>query len=278
MAVELAHAITPHTQLERTRYGGMLIPTGDMFIGRSLQLYGEYTQAECTLLRRAIPQDGVVLDIGANIGSHTLAFADAAPSGRVIALEPQPRLFDLLCANLTINKRTQVEALRVAAGARADICRIADIDLGRPANLGLYRLSDTPDGTPTPVITIDSLHLARIDVMKCDVEGMETEVLLGAKATLARCRPLLYMENDRVDRSVELAATLLAAGYRLWWHTPLYFNPDNWRGLDVNHFGDIRSLNLLAVPAERAAAYTDLTRGLVELRRAESAWPPIILA
>jgi hypothetical protein len=77
---------------------------------------------------------------------------------------------------------------------------------------------------------------------------------MGAAATLARCRPVLYVENDKVETSEALVAHLLAAGYRLWWHTPPLYNPDNFSRNPQNVFGRIMSFNMLCLPRESAEA------------------------
>ena len=73
----------------------------------------------------------------------------------------------------------------------------------------------------------------------------------GAAATLARCRPMLYVENDQKERSVELLGHLLRLGYRLWWHLPRLFSPANFRGRKDNVFGITLNANVLALPEGR---------------------------
>ncbi|MEO8113977.1 MAG: FkbM family methyltransferase, partial [Phenylobacterium sp.] len=92
---------------------------------------------------------------------------------------------------------------------------------------------------------------AQCGLIKIDVEGFEPQVLRGARDTIARCRPLLYVENDRPANQREVISLLAGMGYRQYWHTPALFDPDNFNGVAENIFGDIRSLNLLCIPAER---------------------------
>jgi hypothetical protein len=61
---------------------------------------------------------------------------------------------------------------------------------------------------------------------------------------------LLYVENDRVDRSQELIEWLWGIGYNLWWHTTRLFNPHNFFGVAKNVYGALASLNMLGVPRE----------------------------
>src|SRR6185437_239538 len=121
-----------------------------------------------------------------------------------------------------------------------------------PNNFGGVSLGGE-QGEAVPVATLDQMGLPKARFVKIDVEGMELEVLLGAKAMLARDRPLLYVENDRLEKSEPLVTQLLADGYRMWWHVPPLFNPGNFRDNAENVFGGIRSFNMLCVPRETAA-------------------------
>ena len=70
-------------RLKATRYGLMLYHPKDAYIGRSFDLYGEFSEGEVGLFRQLLQPGAVVLDIGANIGAHTLYFAAAVgPAGR----------------------------------------------------------------------------------------------------------------------------------------------------------------------------------------------------
>ena len=101
-----------------------------------------------------------------------------------------------------------------------------------------------------PLVTIDSLELLDCQFIKLDVEGMETEALQGAAATIGRFRPILYVENDRQARSAELIGLLQRYGYRLYWHLPPLFNVKNFRGDTENIFGGKVSVNMICIPAE----------------------------
>jgi hypothetical protein len=99
--------------------------------------------------------------------------------------------------------------------------------------------------------TLDSFGLTRLDFLKVDVEGMELQVLRGAADTLRRTRPILYVENDRADRSQALMDHIVSLGYDLWWHFPAMFNPHNFAAEPSDIFPGIVSVNLLCVPSER---------------------------
>jgi hypothetical protein len=76
------------------------------------------------------------------------------------------------------------------------------------------------------------------------------DVMRGTAQTIAQFRPLIYVENDRVEKSAELIELLLKHNYELYWHTPALFNRDNFAGDPENVFGMIVSINMLCFPAE----------------------------
>ena len=91
----MTYRIVPSAQ------GKMLVNDKDKYIGKSFIEYGEFSRKEMNLLKEYTRKDKLFLDIGANIGSHTVALAPFAHS--VIAFEPQRHLFQMLNANIAIN-------------------------------------------------------------------------------------------------------------------------------------------------------------------------------
>ena len=102
-----------------------------------------------------------------------------------------------------------------------------------------------------PLSRLDDFGLERVDFLKLDVEGFESQVLEGAAATIERCRPVMYVENDREEKSPGLIQQLFDMGYRLWWHTPPLFNPNNFKGNPENIFPRICSVNMLAMHRDK---------------------------
>jgi hypothetical protein len=100
-----------------------------------------------------------------------------------------------------------------------------------------------------PQEALDRWQMGACHFIKIDVEGMELEVLKGSQQTLARCRPVLYVENDREERHSLLIAFLEQSGYDMYWHQPPVYSPDNFRGDPVDVM-NIVSRNLLCLPAE----------------------------
>jgi FkbM family methyltransferase len=240
-------------RLKLCRPGFVMFNPKDRFIGRSFDLYGEFSELEAQLFRQIVKPGMVVLDVGANIGAHTLDFArSVGPGGLVIAIEPQRVLYQMLCGNLALNRIAHVRALNAGAGRAVGRAGVPRLDYSGENNFGGVSLVREGESEPVDIIAIDGLELAACHFVKVDVEGMESEVLAGAALTIKRHRPYLYVENDRRDRSAALIEQIRAMGYRLYWHFPPLFNPGNFYANPHNVFGSIGSLNMLCVPLENA--------------------------
>ena len=234
---------------KRCRYGDMTYRVNDLYIGRSFDLYGEFSEGEVELFRHLVRPGQTVLDVGANIGAHTVPLAKlVGRAGRVLAFEPQRTVFYVLCGNVAQNNLNQVYCHHAAVGERAGTIAVPELDADADFNFGGLALSSAPAATASatvPVLRIDDLNLTSCDFIKVDVEGMEREVLAGASETIRRFRPVLYVEDDRREKSPALHAYLASLGYRFYLHCPMLFNAENFLGNRQNAFPNIASHNLL---------------------------------
>lgn len=181
--------------------------------------------------RRKFHGDGVLaLDCGANVGVHTLEWARHMHGwGQVLAFEPQERIYYALAGNIALNNCFNASARWAALGKENITIRIPMPDYSQPASFGSLELFQTERTefigqpvsydaermTPVQQLSIDSLALPRVDLMKVDVEGMEMDVLHGASDTLVRQRPVLVVEVIKSDRN-QIKAFLRGLGYRLF--------------------------------------------------------------
>lgn len=221
-----------HNQLTDARHGRILYNDGDAVIGRSIAYYGEYFESEVDVFRHVLAPGAVAVEAGANIGTHTLALARlVGPTGRVLAFEPQRSLFQILCANMALNDIGWVECHWAALTAENCTLHMVELDLSRPGNHGGVALMDVEGGRPVPGHRLDDLFIeSRLDLLKADVEGMETAVLVGAEQLIHRFRPVIYVENDRLENSATLISLLQGWGYRCHWHLAPFHNPGNFNG------------------------------------------------
>jgi FkbM family methyltransferase len=263
MRGETATSLDPggFNALASCRWGPMLYNRNDRYIGRSLAKYGEYSWLEQELFRGFVEPGTTVVDAGASIGAHAVPLSRlAGPGGLVHAFEPQRLVFQALCANLALNQCETVHAHHAALGATAGTALVSDPDPNLQNNFGGVSLGEIDAAEPVRVLALDALDLPACDFLKVDVEGMEAEVLRGAARTIARHRPVLYVENDREEKSAALIALVAGMGYELYWHLPPLFNPANFAGDTEDIFAGIVSANMLCVPAGRSAAAAGLKR------------------
>jgi FkbM family methyltransferase len=241
--------------LKECRYGPLLFNKNDWPIGTSLRLYGEYAMEELNFLTQLIGKDSLVIDAGANIGTHTVWFSRLADI--VVAFEPQRIAFQTLCANVALNNCLNVHAFHAAVGKECGQILVPFRDQNESNNFGGVPLAGATEGEMEQLVTIDSLNLTRCDLIKADVEGMEADLLAGAEKTIAKFRPLLYMEADGAQAPDAMRILMKLFDYECYWHTPNLFNLDNIEKNPEDVFitnGNVMvSINMLCVPAERHA-------------------------
>lgn len=242
------------------RHGVFLVNRFDIYVGQAMMAYGEYCEAESEMLCRLIRPGETVIEVGANMGTHTVALAKAANPGTVFAMEPQPEMFNLLCANVSLNGLDNVRPIQAAVGRESGTLSVPKVDYGAEGNFGGIEMKMDGD-FEIPVIRLADLGVkGSVGLIKVDVEGMEGEVIAGAQTLIAQYRPILYVENDRSKKSPELISTIKGFNYDLWWHLPLLFNPNNFLGNAENRYGHVVSCNMICIPSERGASMEGLVR------------------
>lgn len=233
-------------EVVQSRFGPMLLNRNDLFVSAGIRETGVWSGDELELLGQLIAPGQTVLDVGANMGTHTLAFCNfVGPTGMVHAFEPQRIMFQAMVATVALNSWTNAYCHQTLVGARKGRMRLPGIRYDLPSNFGMMTLApdreraetlsyrDDDPGEEVEMITIDSLKLAACHLIKIDVEGMEIDVLRGAARTIKAHRPLIYMECQPDQRSQDALKLLKSMGYATWRH------------------GDIGSPNILGSPVER---------------------------
>jgi FkbM family methyltransferase len=175
-----------------------------------------------TVLARTLRPGWHCLDVGANHGYYTLVMADAVgPEGRVVPVEPTPRLAELLRETLDVNGFPNVVVAQQAATDREG----QTLQLVVPARRSMNaRISQEAGPTDTVVevesTTIDALtrEWPRVDLIKIDVEGAEESVWQGMQRTSAdnaEIVVLLELNVDRYDDPRGFLSLIQEAGFRL---------------------------------------------------------------
>ena len=137
-------------------------------------------------------KNGCILDIGTNIGNHTLYFFNEAKISKAICFEPINSTFDILCKNIKLNHlEEKVDLRNMAVGEHNGLSSVKFYD---KENIGSTQIAINKNGD-IPIISIDSLHIEdNIKLVKIDVEGFETNVIRGAINTIRKNKPYIMIE------------------------------------------------------------------------------------
>jgi len=172
-----------------------LHPPGD-YVSDVIRLSGEwYEQPVLEAIRERLESGpaGVLVDVGAMIGTHSCYLAGLARHTEIRAFEPSPANLPLLLANAARWPTVHVHPL--ALSDREHLVRL-QLD---PENRGHTRVAERPDPgadwIEAPATTLDAFRLEEVRLVKIDVEGHENEVLWGAERTIRRWHPMLVLES-----------------------------------------------------------------------------------
>lgn len=229
---------TNHGSLIVNRFDYKLVGDGGYGVGFSLLNSSSFDQIEVDtalqLLGTRYQNFGkgvVAIDCGANIGVHTIEWAKYMHDwGNVIAFEPQERIYYALTGNITINNCFNARAIYAAVGNANGYINIPQPNYFTASSFGSLEMrpSDnnefigqkidySENGTQkVDLITLDSLNLNRIDLIKIDIEGMEMEALTGAKQSISLHKPILIIEKIKSDEQ-SLKNFVSELGYKIFY-------------------------------------------------------------
>ncbi len=209
--------------IAQTQHGTMLVNRHDYGVGYQLLHFSSYDPQEVDLvlqllqLRRNYFGDGVIaIDGGANLGVHAIEWAQCMHGwGEVIAIEAQERIFYALAGNIAMNNCFNARAIWSALGAETGSVQVPVPDYFKASSFGSLEIRQSAanefigqqidysekNTSKTPMISIDSLALNRLDFLKLDIEGMEMEALQGAEQSLQKLKPQLLIEKIKSDET-----------------------------------------------------------------------------
>jgi FkbM family methyltransferase len=218
------------------------------WIGAKIIYTGDYEPALKKIFRSVIKKGDHVLDIGANIGFHSLYFAElVGPNGIVTSFEPVPVNYRALSANIEINKAKNIISKNMALGSENETFSIrADENSDNP---GAYNLFDKEGNIAIECRIGDEIVLKneRVDFIKIDVEGYESFVIKGLIQTITKHKPVIIFEYDRYYHK----KTNLPEGHIFLMLGELGYTFQyilNNRLQDITSFQEIKSANILACP------------------------------
>lgn len=241
-----------YNELTDFRYGKMLYNINDYPIGRSIKEYGEWCQGEIDLLEKIVRPGMTVIDAGANVGTHSLAFASmVGKDGRVLAFEPQRLIFHQLAGNVALNSIENIWCHYSAISDEHGFIKVGQLDFEKLYNFGALQIETNTSMDKfenVPITIIDDLELDSCHLIKADVEGMEEKALRGAYNTIIKFKPFLYIEDERPEKTESLISYIKSLGYELYKHLTPSFNPNNYKGNTQDLLGGYVSTNILCIP------------------------------
>jgi FkbM family methyltransferase len=179
-------------------------------------VYGKYEGAPfLDWALRFLPENGIIIDSGANIGQMLLYLAQWVPQGRVIAVEPGKHQADWLQECLTVNSQLPVSLLRVGLGDKQTTAFLEEP--GSADRHGSWNRVSQTNGETIQIVRLDDLlqeqKIDMVDLWKLDVEGFEIPALIGAERYLMAKRiRSLYVEL-RGENGREIRRYLGKCGY-----------------------------------------------------------------
>jgi len=252
---------------QECRHGTFSFFKEDAYVGASLNLYGEYSPDEVSVFEKVLKPNDVAVEVGSNIGALTVPMAKMCKM--VYAFEPQSDNYNLLMTNIRSNGLSNsTKVYRAAIGSRQGMVNIPRLNELGHSNYGCVEIGDGTDRVVMQKLDVVLQNEDKIKLIKIDVEGSELEVLKGAEQMIERCRPILYVENDRKEKSAELVGWLIDHGYRCYWHRSPLFYDQNFRNEELNIFGNTVALNMICVHEDSGITVGRLDE--VEDRRCDS--------
>ena len=241
-------------QFRVSNRGIWLEGTIDSFIERQAYLYGGYERREIELFLATIPTDRrrTILDIGANVGTHSLSFAKAFANVHVF--EPNPLVVDRLRRNVALNHADNIQIHQVGLSDGAGMLDLYAPD-GPNQGLGTFLDVEQYDRALVRIgsaeIVIGDAYVASlagggtIDAIKCDVQGFEVPVFRGLAETIARDRPVIWVEIGSGAHTVDQEIRQLL---------PLLPKPARYLRMSAAHIGPFTKSILVETKEQDLAA------------------------
>ena len=189
-----------------------------------LHLRGQlYEAEELEMIRSHFPAGGFFLDIGANVGNHSLFAVKSLGARQVVAYEPASLQHSILSINIALNELSdRIRVHRLALSNRSGSGHIVTASI---SNIGGARLSSDSSGELVQLVKGDEmLGDLPIDFVKIDVEGHEIEVLEGLSAVISKQQPVLFVEVDDENQ----------AAFETWMHHAGYQIVDRYKRYSTN--------------------------------------------
>jgi FkbM family methyltransferase len=190
----------------------------DEVIDSSIYYEGCFEKDTTEAINKVCKEGFYVLDIGANVGCHTLRFAKiVGPKGKVIAFEPMPWARNKLKRNLELNNFSNVEVEKIGLSNTISIKKASFRNSWSLSSKKNTNNIDVEIQFTTVDLYIKQKSITKIDLIKLDIDGYEFKVLQGALKSLKLMKPIIIIElgvytlknvGDNIDDLVQFVSSL----------------------------------------------------------------------
>ena len=224
-------------------------------VGSSLFFNGSFEQLDINYISNLIENTGHIIDVGANIGYHSICWSTMIPNYQVHSFEPGKETFDLLEFNVVKNQKNNIILVNAAVSDKSGIASFYYCSDNAYSSLKDTKRKEIVATYEVKVIKIDdyvkSHNLEKVSFLKIDVEGLEHNVLIGAKETLLSKKPIVFCEiyagsnsNENPLRTIHFIEALGYKSFILKDGTP-----------EVFECHDDKYYNYLFIPIEQLKIY-----------------------
>ncbi len=244
------------TYIKAARHGKFMLMHGDM-ISEFVNLYGEWCEGEIELFNKIIPSKGVVIEIGSNIGMHSVPISKICHEGQLFCFEPQRIIFQILCGNIALNNITNIHAFQEAIGDEEGLIDIQTSDFDQPWNYGSFSIDkgfntegkylDSINFEKIKITSLnnftDRMKIERLDLIKIDAEGYESKILSASNNIIKQFKPFIFIENNSKENFEKVIEEIRKLNYLPFWYCSARYRKNNfnnafWKidGFDINMF------------------------------------------
>jgi FkbM family methyltransferase len=205
LAIGRSVRLNAGTKMVYGDWGEFLALAGDDLLPDAIAKFGSWAPDDIRLFQEHLHPGDVVIDVGANIGHHSVVFSKlVGPEGLVIAIEAQRLFYQLVHANALLNRRGNIVPIHAAAGEAEGAVNMHPINYDGHTNFGALGVNAAGivyavEGEAVPCHRLDQLlpgHVGgrRVSFVKIDVQAYELFVLRGMDAILRSDRPTIFAE------------------------------------------------------------------------------------
>lgn len=186
----------------KTDYGNFFNLENDNFIRECLEKLGGWEIPTLDICKSYLKEDGIVIEVGAHIGTHTVPISKMCNKGFVFSFEMQRYIFQLLNSNVFFNGCYNVCTYMEAVSDENRQELFGDVNYAAypSINSGCFSLKNlkTESGYPINLIKLDDKfkNLNKLDLIKIDAEGHEVPILKGAMNLINKFKPMILTEFD----------------------------------------------------------------------------------